>query len=673
VINGGEGTDTLTTSAAIAAAAAATISNVEIIGFSGTAAQDMTAFLNAGTTTLAATGGAGTTLTVTNAQAALNTIVFGAGGTYGTTSLSLTRLVDSTTSDALGVYFADGIVATTLVTPSLANEETLTIGESGTDSTAAITVALGTVTATSLKTLNITGSNNHTMTLSGNTTLATINASAATGTLNITDGNSAVNETITGPASTAMTVTGGSGNDSITGGAAADSMVGGAGADTITGGAGADTISGGLGIDSLVGGDGSDTVSLGAVGVTDGGSSVNTGFVVNLSSSAITAATIAAQMPATNVVNSDTSTVASNTVTHLGATTATVSSRVDTLSSFENVIDSTGNDYIVGSSSANTITTLGGTDYISAGSGDDTIVMSSFLTTADTIVGGAGTDTLTITDDTTTTDLANVSTVEVYTIAMTSASSYTHADTQVASGATLTINQSGAFALTYNGAAETNGTLVINAAGAGAHVITGGSLADTITTSTVGSTITGGLGIDAITLGAAGGVDTIVLTTGGAIAVDTVSGFIVALGEDELQIDLSDINALVGTLQLADASAVAAVGATNTLIVTAIASAGADFGAAASSLVTITGATAYTTATLEAAIEAGGVSGGLTAGDALLIAYDDTVNTYIAYMTAGATTLDGAVLSNVTITNIIQLTGVANAETLLTTSFAIVT
>jgi hypothetical protein len=163
------------------------------------------------------------------------------------------------------------------------------------------------------------------------------------------------------------------------------------------------------------------------------------------------------------------------------------------------------------------------------------------------------------------------------------------------------------------------------------------------------------------------------MTTGGAIAVDTVAGFIVAIGEDELQIDLSDINALIGDLRLANNAAGAVVaGGTGTLTVTAIASAGADFGAAGSSMVTITGATAYTTATLETAIEAGGVSGGLTAGDALLIAYDDTVNTYIALMTAGATTADGAVLTNVTITNLIQLTGVANAETLLTTSFAVI-
>jgi len=393
VINGGDGTDTMTTSAAIAAAAAATISNVEIIGFSATAAQDMTAFLNAGITTLAATGGAGTTLTVTNAQAALNTIVLATGGTYGATSLSLTRLVDSTTSDALGVYFADGIAATTFVTPSLANEETLTIGESGTDSTAAITVALGTVTATSLKTLNITGSNNHTMTLSGNTSLATIDASAATGTLSITDGNSAVNETITGPASTAMTVTGGSGNDSITGGAATDSMVGGAGADTIIGNAGNDTIIGGLGVDSLVGGDGTDTISAAYTLSTDGGSSTATGVVINLSSSAITAATILAN--ATLAVSSDTSIVASNTIAYVG-TAATVSTRVDSLSGFEYIVGSTGTDYLIGSSSANSITGGTGVDYINGGLG------------ADTINGEAGADVIILTETSSSADVVQL-------------------------------------------------------------------------------------------------------------------------------------------------------------------------------------------------------------------------------------------------------------------------
>jgi len=326
-----------------------------------------------------------------------------------------------------------------------------------------------------------------------------------------------------------------------------------------------------------------------------------------------------------------------------------------------------GDDTIVGTVGA----AVG--DQLDGGSGADTFTMAANLSVGDTIVGGLGSDTMTITNDNATTDLNGVSGVEIFTVVLGNASSYTTVDTLVASGSTLTINQTGGFGLTFNGAAETNGTFVINAAGAGAHVITGGALADTITTSTVGSTITGGLGIDAITLGAAGAIDTIVLTTGGAIAVDTVATFVVAAGEDEIQLDLSDINALIGDLRIANNAAGAlVVGATNTLLVTALASAAGDFGAAASILTTITGATAYTTTTLKAAIEAGGVSGGLTSGDALLIAYDDTVNTYLAYMTAGATTADGAVLTNVTVTNILQLTGVANAETLLTTSFAII-
>jgi len=378
VINGGDGTDVLLVSAAIAASAAATVSNVEVIGFSATSTQDMTAFLNSGITTLAATAGA---LTVTNAQANLSSIVLGASGASAVTGANLTRLVDST-ADSLSILLVDGTTGgTTLVTPSLANEETLTIGESGTDSTAAVTFALGTVTATSLKTLNITGSNNHTMTLSGNTALATINASAATGTLNITDGNSAVNETITGPAASAMTVTGGSGNDSITGGAAADSMVGGAGNDTILGNAGNDTIIGGLGVDSLVGGDGTDTISAAYTLSTDGGSTLATGVVINLGSTAITAATIAGfkTTGAGTVVlgvNSDLSTVASGTMVNLGtsANVATTSARVDTLSGFENIIGSTGTDYLVGSSSANTITGGTGADVVLLGAGADTYV-----------------------------------------------------------------------------------------------------------------------------------------------------------------------------------------------------------------------------------------------------------------------------------------------------------
>jgi Ca2+-binding RTX toxin-like protein len=321
--------------------------------------------------------------------------VIGASGASAVTGANVTRLVDGS-ADSLSILLLDGTTGgTTLVTPSLANEETLTIGESGTDSTAAVTFALGTVTATDLTTLYITGSNNHTMTLSGETLLATVDASAATGTLNIAGGNSAVNMTVTGTPSTAMSIVGGSGNDSITAGAAADSITGGNGNDTIIGNAGNDTIIGGLGIDSLVGGDGTDTISAAYTLSTDGGSVTATGVVINLSSSAVLATTIAGyKTTGAGVivlgVNSDISSVASGTSVNLGtsANVATTSSRVDTLSGFENIQGSTGTDYLIGSSSANTITGGTGADVMVGGSGADTF--AGVGTTGNSVAGTSG-------------------------------------------------------------------------------------------------------------------------------------------------------------------------------------------------------------------------------------------------------------------------------------------
>ena len=97
-----------------------------------------------------------------------------------------------------------------------------------------------------------------------------------------------------------------------------------------------------------------------------------------MSSSAITAATIAGHVGNTVVVNqlnSDVSSVAANTSGLLGLV-ASVSSRVDTLSGFEIVTGTTGKDYIVGSSSANTITGGTGADVMVGGSGADTFIIA---------------------------------------------------------------------------------------------------------------------------------------------------------------------------------------------------------------------------------------------------------------------------------------------------------
>ena len=141
-------------------------------------------------------------------------MIFGATAAMGTPSV--TRLVDSTTSDTMNLQVTDGTTPT-FTAVSMANEEIINISEYGTDSTAAVAVALGTVTATSLLNLTVTGTNNHSLALSGNTATTTINASAATGTFNLSANGSTVSQTITGSATAASTLTGGTTSDSISG------------------------------------------------------------------------------------------------------------------------------------------------------------------------------------------------------------------------------------------------------------------------------------------------------------------------------------------------------------------------------------------------------------------------------------------------------------------------
>ena len=379
VIDGGDGTaDTLTVTSEISAAGAAGITNVEIIAATGAMSQAMTAFLNKGVTTLQTSGGS---LAVTSAQDTLTTLIVGATAT----TPSLRRLVDSDTANALTLLFTDA--GNTLTTPDFQDEETLVIGETGSDVSTARAIDLGAMVDTDLLSISFTGNNNHAATLTA-AALKTVDASAATGTLNLVSTGSTVNMTVTGPASTSMTVVGGTGNDSITGGSAIDTITDGGGNDTVVGGAGADILISGTGSDSLVGGDGSDTYSAAnSSGVFDGGSIVSTGVVVNLSSSALTAAAITTAIGTAGYISSGLTQIASNTAGYLETTLITnsvnysnVGSAVDTLSSIENVIGSGGADYIVGSSSANTITAGAGIDTITGGSGIDTIILNSPLT-----------------------------------------------------------------------------------------------------------------------------------------------------------------------------------------------------------------------------------------------------------------------------------------------------
>ena len=58
--------------------------------------------------------------------------------------------------------------------------------------------------------------------------------------------------------------------------------------------------------------------------------------------------------------------------------------------------------------------------------------------------------------------------------------------------------------------------------------------------------------------------------------------------------------------------------------------------------------------------------------DSILIMYDDTTSSYLALLTDNAGTGDGVAFTDITITNLLEFTDVAAAESFLTTSFAII-
>ncbi|NBS40979.1 MAG: calcium-binding protein, partial [Betaproteobacteria bacterium] len=109
--------------------------------------------------------------------------------------------------------------------------------------------------------------------------------------LNVNLGDQSENLTISGFATGASTITGGSGSDSITGGSGNDSLAGGAGSDSIGGGAGDDTITGGAGADTFI-------IAAGTDSVTDLGNGAD---VMVVSAGATVNATVGAAWTATSV------------------------------------------------------------------------------------------------------------------------------------------------------------------------------------------------------------------------------------------------------------------------------------------------------------------------------------------------------------------------------------
>ncbi|HEV2561861.1 MAG TPA: calcium-binding protein [Rhizomicrobium sp.] len=337
-----------------------------------------------------------------------------------------------------------------------------------------------------------------------------------------------------------------------------------AGDDTFNDSTGADNFSGLGGNDTFnltnggndiaAGGDGNDTFNFAgaftALDQVDGGTGTDTLTLNGDYSAGVT-------LTATTMVNVETITVAAGhsyklitndanvasgqTLTvdasALGASnTLTFDGSAETNGQFV-LTGGAGNDALTGGAGADTFNLgSGGNDTASGGNGNDIFNMGAAFTAADQIDGGAGTDTLSLNGDYSAgVTLTATTMVNVESLSLAAGHSYklTTNDANVASGQTLTVDGTAlgaSDALTFNGAAETNGNFIINGGagndtltgGAGNDVINGGAGTDTFVLTAGGNDIvTGGSGTNTFTFGAAftaadqvdggGGTDTLSL------------------------------------------------------------------------------------------------------------------------------------------------------------------
>ena len=302
-------------------------------------------------------------VTVTSLAADAETIAgFGSGGTLnllGALGQNLTATVNGAVAGAsealtVGLVNSGDVTYGTL---ALANIETMNIDVTETTASVNSRTATLTLTATqttvlgggsgAAQTVNITGSED--IVFGGAVAVGTINASGMSARLPTTPG-------------LVMNATGHTLAQTITGSSGADTIVGSTKTDTLSGGAGNDTFAGGLGADSIDGGTGTDTVTtanmVGGAGALEGaGGGTSTGVVVNLGSTAATAATVLSKTATSDVLSGSLSSAAAGSIAYLfNASAPTNAATVKTVTGVENVtLDGNGENYVIGSDGANVI------------------------------------------------------------------------------------------------------------------------------------------------------------------------------------------------------------------------------------------------------------------------------------------------------------------------------
>lgn len=243
-LSGGDGTDTLSMSTAAADALDAVVqtfyTGFERLTINDSAATATIDLANLGFTSYVTTNGSAGTLTLNN-LANNGTVVINAAAVGHTVNI---KDAATGTADVLNVVLSSsGNLAAGVVTA--ANVETVNISTVDTQAAPQTkNVDSLTLTADKATTVNVSGSADLTLTMTGSTKVTAIDGSAMTGGLTVTSLNT----------TSATTITGGSGNDSLTAatGTTADVLNGGAGNDTLTANAGLSTLTGGAGADLFV-------------------------------------------------------------------------------------------------------------------------------------------------------------------------------------------------------------------------------------------------------------------------------------------------------------------------------------------------------------------------------------------------------------------------------------
>jgi hypothetical protein len=219
------------------------------------------------------------------------------------------------------------------------------------------------------------------------------------------------------------------------------------------------------------------------------------------------------------------------------------------------------------------------------------------------------------------------------------------------------------------------GALTVTAT-TGTNVIVTGSGADTITGGDGADTITGGAGADTIDFSVGDDVDTYVMTGGGA-TMTTISNFVVA-DVDNLDIDLSDLNAIVTVMNLAG-NAGAVLAADGDITIANVDTGAYDMADAATADVLYFEGVIASTDILETLIETGGGSavtynGLSTAGDGFLALWDDGTSSYLSTVVNASEIANDALAASgdLTVTNLITFSGLADGDTLVTGNFDII-